>query len=454
MAKSRASRPGSSPTPKVSALGTALDALTQSVTALTPGMQSLASGVSGASGGGKQTAYPFVDLTGTATAPPEEVETDGDRKKREKTEAKAKGDAEKAKKKEEDEKAKQLSPLEKAAGHVEGFANGLQSIASMGGQPAAAVNAVGGQVAKLTTNLPTLGKAIGDMVGGQIGGSISSLAGKFGPYAAAVGQFIDTAAGLPQLFKSAADSASNYVGAFAPMASERYSRAWQDLTASIGEVLLPVLNAATDVVRFFGDTIAGLTPVVRPLVDFAMRMVRPFALLAGDVFRELVTVGALLVDAFTPLIELMVEMSVGPLRMLAEGMRAVVKVITDVTRAVGGFLGLKVPNFNGASYGKSAQTPEWSDTTAAWKKLVESTANQGQAATEERVPTLLENIKTALDGLPAKFAAELAGVMNRGGQAVNQVVNGSVQAFARGEGLGPVIEHLGNLMRPQVLKRS
>lgn len=423
------------PTSGASALGAALDELTQSVTALNPRIQALAAGFN--SPAPTPSPFPFVDLTGTA-APPEELETDQDRARREKEKSEAEAKAESAK----------YEPMNQTAGRVREMANAFQSIASMGGQPASAVMALGGQVSRLTQNLPTLGKAFGDMIGGQFGASITSLAGKFGPYATAVSQFIQVAASLPQLFKSAADSVRNYVSAFAPVTASRYDRAWADLIASIGENLTPVLDAATEVVRWFGDTIAGITPVIRPVVQYVTTAFQPIGRLIGDVFRQVLTGGVLLAEAFAPLALIVAELSMGPLQMLVAGMQGVLDVVKALTRGVANLMGLGVPEYDGASRGKSAPTATFTTSSSAWQEVVRNSVNQGRA-TQNDIPNKVSEIATDIRVVKERIVAFL----EQAGQIRDQAGNaGRVAAGVATGGLTEVPEILKGLKRLMELR--
>lgn len=362
-------------------------------------------------GGGVKKAAPFVDLTGNGPGDVETLTPDGAKPK--------------AKKDTDPDKGSQAG---EAAGRLQAVANGMQSIASMGGQPAALVMAVGGQIAKVAEQFGAAGKV--------------------------VGQFVQVVTGLPQLFKSASDSVNQYVQAFSPMLAGRYDRAWKDLTAAIGEQLTPVLKAVTDVVRWFADGIAGLTPVIKPIVSAVLNGLQPVVSLVGEIFRELVTEFALVAQAFAPLVQLVAQLAAGPLMLMVQGLRAVVQVVAQVTKAVAGMLGLKTPEYDGSSFRKSAQQASFTSSEDLWKKMVEATANQGRAAKVDPVPNLLEAIKQRLDAMPQEFAAAVGDKISGAAKAYGDAVGTVFQKFAEGKGLGPVANTLADMARGVSLKRN
>lgn len=221
----------------------------------------------------------------------------------------------------------QAAAAQKTAGTVQSVFGAFQSIASLGGTPTGAVAAFGGQLGK--------------------------LAGTLGPWGVAAGAVISSVAQIPQLFKSAADSVNTYVAAFSPAASGRYTAAWRDMTAVIGEQLMPVLDAATAVVRYFGDTLGGLTGFIRPLISGVLDSLKPTFAALGSIFRDVIQIGVLLFQAFQPLGVLLFQISNGPLLLFVSMLQKFATVLTNVTRQILLFFGVDMKALEAASLGKA-----------------------------------------------------------------------------------------------------
>lgn len=273
---------------------------------------------------------------------------------------------------------------------------GLQSIASMGGQPASAIAAVGGQL-----------------------GQLASL---FGPWGAAAGALISTVSQLPQLFKSAADSVAEYVKVFSPATAGRYERAWADLSGSIGELLIPVLEGATRVVRWFGDTAAGLTPVLAPLVETYMGLLSDQWSALGDVVREMATQGALTVEALRPLLPLLVEIASGPARLLTAGLRAMADAMRRVNDLTSRFLGISL-QFDGSSFGKSAVSASTGSVSQLISRSNEAAFGAAAGGSErQQMKSVFEQLRDAIKELPGQIAKAIREEAPRQGRAaVNSV---------------------------------
>lgn len=271
-----------------------------------------------------------------------------------------------------------LKQFEAARKGVDAVVAGLQTIASMGGQPAAAVAAFGGQMSKLTNTF--------------IG--------------AAPAQFVSVMSQLPQLFKSAADSVSQYVRAFSPATVARYERAWADLTAAIGRVLMPVMDGAIKVVRYFGDTIAGLQPVFGPLVRDIVTALTPTFEQVGRVFREVVGVAAAVYQAFHPLVSVVAGV-LNPLRTFTLAMKLLADILKAVTIGLTMLFGLKMPKFEGASQGLAYVNTQTTTTSAMMQAIRERAfqlgGEKGPDKDQQQI-NLLDMIAKGIANLPQMLA--------------------------------------------------
>ena len=300
-----------------------------------------------------------------------------------------------------------LPSLQKVTGGFRGLFSGLQSIASLGGSPTTAISAIGGQLGK--------------------------LASAFGPYGVIAGETISMLSQVPRLMQSFADSLNQYVQLFSPATSQRYARAWSDLSGAIGEQVLPIVESATRVVRWFGDSVAGLTPFIKPLVDQYMSLLGPQWEALGDVFREAATQGVLVLQAFEPFMPLLTEIATGPAKLLTQQLVMMAEAMRTLNEFLADGLGLQLPKFDGSSFGKSAVPSSTTSVSAMISRANEAAFGAGRGADErKRVPNLLDDIKKKFDELPQRIADALWAEIQRipgvgqavgAAQAVNDVRN-------------------------------
>ena len=264
---------------------------------------------------------------------------------------------------------------QETADKLSGVVSSLRMIASGMGSPTGAVSG--------------LGSGLGMAIGGPAGTMVSAVAQ------------------LPALFKAGADSVSNFVSAFAPALGARYSQAWADLSASIGEQLLPVLEMATGVVRFFGDIVAGLTPIIRPVVDQLSRIYSAFGGALQDVFNEFIKSFIILDSVFAPFRELMIDLATGPLQLLTWGLKQLAEWLKVATNQLAIFFGVEVPKIEGASMGKAATSVTTTTTDGLLRSLREKAFALGKSGGEDpaaKSANLLQQIFTWLvNELPSRL---------------------------------------------------
>jgi phage-related protein len=285
-----------------------------------------------------------------------------------------------------------LAAFEKAGSVFSKVTTSLQTIASMSGQPAAAVAAFGGQLGK--------------------------VAGMFGPWGQAVGSFLSTASGLPQVFRSATESLANYVRAFSPATVQRYERAWADLTASVGRILMPVMDGAIRVVRWLGDSIAGLTPILQPLLRDVMASVGPVLNVVGNALREVVSSASLVYQALRPLLGGLLDI-LNPVRLLTAGMKLFADVLRMVNVGLAALFGLKLPQFQGASQGLAFAQTGTTDVGGMLRRLREEAYKVGGEGEKkdpnvQQVDLLREIYKVLIDrvaNLPKEMAEKFKQAM-------------------------------------------
>lgn len=311
-----------------------------------------------------------------------------------------------------EEQKKAAASANATAGQVRSVFGAFQSIASLGGTPTGAIAAMGGQ--------------------------LSQLASKMGPAGIVTGAFVSAASQLPQLFKSAADSVANYVQAFSPLTAQRYSRAWADLSASIGQTLMPVLDAATSVVRYFGDTIAGLNQVLGPLVRDVVNSLKPSFTTIGTVFREMARVGVVLYEVFKPVLNVLVQIAdfLNPFAGFVTLMGKLAPYITLATNALALFLGVDLGSFQGGSQGKAAaQSTGMTSASAMLDELRKRAFQLGsggdavdpvkqQLAVQLRIASLLSNL--SMEAIGTTIGTKVAAAANQAIQAVGLLLSATL----------------------------
>lgn len=244
-----------------------------------------------------------------------------------------------------------------------------------------------------------------------LGGQIGQVASMFGPWGMAIGKVIETVAKLPSVFKAAADGVANYVQAFSPATAGRYQRAWADLTASIGQMLMPVLNAATAVVRWFGDTIAGLTPIVQPLINGALSLLGPYFKEIGNVVREFISNGVIMFQAWAPLIDAFGLIRIN-LQIVTAGMKALAEMMKTVNRGLAGILGVKIPGFDGSSVGKAFVNVQQQSVSSMLDDIRKRAYGLGGGGKENLPQQQVDILGKLLEQLkPEKFATAFGKVM-------------------------------------------
>jgi len=310
---------------------------------------------------------------------------------------------------------------------------GLQTIASFGGQPAAAIGAIGGQIGK--------------------------VAGMMGPWGAAVGAFVSVGAQVPQLFKSAADSIAQLVGAYSPATVKMYQRAWADLTASIGQMLMPVMRACTAVVRYFADSIAGLRPVLQPIIDTLTDIYSKSYGGVGALIRETMNVFVTFGSAVMPIVTDSIRLLYTPMTWFADQLRQLAVWIRTGAQAIAMWLGLDWKEATGSSQMKAAVGTSTTTTTDMLRKMREQAFALGSSGKAEpdsaktvnlllriyewitkTLPTELtkaaldiyQNIVNALNLLPAAIGGSLKAALSAltGGESDRMMPFGDAVASA------------------------
>lgn len=246
----------------------------------------------------------------------------------------------------------------------------------------------------------------GQLATGNIKGVLSEVAGSFGLIGQAGMAVVGVVTGIPSALKSAAASVQSLVAEFSPFTAGRYTQAWRDLNAVIGRQLMPVMNAATAVVRYFGDTIGGLTSVIRPLVDGGIALVKPIIAEIGRTLRQFITSGVILYETIRPVATIIFEI-VNPLKTITYLMKIFNDGLQLVNRTLSVWLGIKAPNFDGSSQGAAFAGTGTTSTSSMLQSLREKSYQLGGGGKD--VPQQQLDVTRMILRMLEKFSPEAIG---------------------------------------------
>lgn len=107
--------------------------------------------------------------------------------------------------------------------------------------------------------LKDIGKALGS---GDLTGAISKIGPAIGAMGGPASFAIASIAAAPAAFVLLGKSIESMVAKANPAAAFKFNRALDDLMATMGQMLVPVLDGVTDVVRGLADVMQGLKPTI------------------------------------------------------------------------------------------------------------------------------------------------------------------------------------------------
>lgn len=226
-------------------------------------------------------------------------------------------------------------------------------------------------LAILGEGFPKASKAIGDFVGaiqgwkdrlgarGVAGNAMSTIGASLGmaksvalaPATAAtglVGGLTAAAQGPVGMLNDMFGGIARMVGMMNPAAVEMFNRAMADLQAVMGEILLPILQAGTGLVRKFADVILTMKPAFDPIIQVAVDLVNILADLLVPVFKvltPLIQLFGAIAQSLMPVMNLIVD----ALKWLLKGMETFVRGFVEIWNGftdtmIGRALGLKTVN--------------------------------------------------------------------------------------------------------------
>lgn len=316
--------------------------------------------------------------------------------------------------------------------------------AAASGASAAGYAATAADLTKLAGGLNTAAKGAQVATGGLsslsrgLSGLTSPLSGAIG----ILGQFRD---GITSL----GNSVAGFVEKANPAFVKQFQFAADDLTASIGKALIPVMEYATQFTRAFADVLfalagpvqrlirAGLEPLTKLLptltnafapvvsvlgtvIDYVAAFLRPLAGL-GAAFTKLALLPLELVGtAFAKALELLVAPLTVAGRLLGDMVDALNRFIDRGIAQVRRLLG--VPGIAGGSVGASARQAQVGSVESFQTKALTAAFGMGTASADERVATTADELYKFVKGAlvtaitkdaPAEVARALADILSR-----------------------------------------
>jgi len=262
-------------------------------------------------------------------------------------------------------------------------------------------------VAAVVLAVPVALAAVASAFLGFVTGAVASIVGAGMAVKAAMGPFVD---------------------AFRPDVMARFKIIMDDLMASIGEMLVPLMQVANTIFRSIADAIASMTATMLPFIkQFAAEIQRlADAIMVGvnqllksgaidammemmvTLLTEFVDIGIALIPVFVKVVEIallfvslfaqigteLLKLSsvLGPILMVA--VTAAVDTLTYLARKIKEWMNDLLDFFgmaqlasdkerNGSSPGKSSQPAKFTSTDELWKDMMKSTFGAGRGETEK-----------------------------------------------------------------------
>lgn len=186
-------------------------------------------------------------------------------------------------------------------------------------QQAEELSKVGSAGPGFITHLKGIGSAIAH---GNLGGAVAQIGPAIGSLGGSLAKMGGIAAAVPASIVAVGAAIQGLVNKANPGAAFQFNRALDDLAATFGQILTPILQGITVFVRDFADGLQGLKPAFAPLMQGIGGMIaalgpllQSFMQLAGPAFQA---VGYLIANIVVPAFKL-----------LADGLREIVKVAMD-----------------------------------------------------------------------------------------------------------------------------
>jgi len=216
---------------------------------------------------------------------------------------------------------------------------------------------------------------------------------------------------------------SQYTSLFSPQTVRLLDMAFRDFNAVIGEMLMPVVKAGTEVVRFLGDALANVTPALKGLLSTVIESFRPGWQLMGEVIKEA-----------APLLTMILTELRVPLMIFLKEMGGFTKefltVLATMLRGLKAFLasiGIATPDFQeNAGRGKAFVSATQTNASSVLTRL-QTNAFGVSGGKDEPMVQLNQSVIsliTVMENLPKNIAIALAPIIN---QTKNTVIESGIE---------------------------
>lgn len=203
---------------------------------------------------------------------------------------------------------------------------------------------------------------------------------------------------FPELLKTLSSVskqlASEYVSMFSPLTVELFQLAIDDLNASIGENLVPVINLAREGFRYFADKVAGLTPTVLPAMETLVVVAKDLA----GAFDPLIVamsdtakIVAKLVTEFGP--------AIGAIAKAGIEMTPLYRILTFVTdkiRELAASMGIDLSSDDGKSENKAFRRASTTNVAAIIRQVQENAFGQGSSSPIQKTADYAQRIDAGI----------------------------------------------------------
>jgi hypothetical protein len=228
----------------------------------------------------------------------------------------------------------------------------------------------------------------------------------------------------------------NFVSKADPATAFAFNRALDDLAGTMGQILVPVLQAVGGFIREFADVLQGLRPVMQPIMQGVAQVIgvlgslvgtlasalAPVLSLVGEIIKTVVvpimeTLGILLQSVFViinPLINIFAtilrEIIVPALAVLVQGLKQLAEIIKEIVDLIPD-LGLSSDVEKGNSVGAAIRPASYGSIEDIGKRTTLAALNMGrggltpdgQAITDEQKKTNALLAKEKERSIPRKI---------------------------------------------------
>lgn len=253
------------------------------------------------------------------------------------------------------------------------------------GEAAGAMGALNGELGKTA------------QMGKEAGGAFDDLTGMLGKATGGTNLFSFALNKANEMLAQASALTNKYVAAFAPAEAELFNQALRDMTAVIGEQLVPVTRAARDIVRWFADAMATFTPIVRGFIEDGIEVMRP-------AFQALARAFESSLPRIMPVVKLIGEVLVAALDAVITPLTYLIEMFAKLSEAFNEFFGLEAVQM-GNSRGKAFAPANTTSVQNMLTKAQTSAFGLGAESPERQTASYLKEIRDYF--LEQKFINQL-----------------------------------------------